>query len=303
MALNVSGLAAYTDQTSGELTKRMILKGNTASIVTVMPGIKSAKNLNTIGSTLYMQLGACGFTTSGATALSKVALTVTDLKVNESICLNTLEDYYTQVMMRPGSYNEAIPFEEIFANEKADLISKVIDTQIWQGNTTSGSGNLALVDGLLAYVDASAITGSTVNVAPAAFTASTAIAAVDTLVANVPTDIMGVSDLTLFVSHSEFQVYLTALRNANYFHFSPDFDINAGIMHPASNVRVRPVVGLQGSTRHILTPASNIYVGTDLMSDSEQFSIYYSKDNDEVRFICKFKLGVAVLFPEYLIRN
>lgn len=303
MALNVSGLAAYTDQTSGELTKRMILKGNTPSIVSVMPGIKSAKNLNTIGSTLYMQLGACGFTNSGTTNLAKVALTVTDVKVNESICLNTLEDYYTQVMMRPGSYNENIPFEEIFANEKADLISKEIDKIVWQGNTTSGSGNLSLVNGFLAYVDAAAITASTVNVTASAFTIANAITVVDTLVANIPTDVVGVEDLTLFVSHSEFQVYLTALRNANYFHFSPDFDINSGIVHPASNVKVRPIVGLQGSTRHILTPASNLYIGTDLLSDAEQFSIYYSKDNDEVRFIAKFKLGVAVLFPEYLVRN
>lgn len=299
MALNVSALAAYTDETSGELVKKMILKGNTPSIISVMPGIKSSKNINTIGSTIYMTLGSCGFTNSGTTALGKVNLAVTDIKINESICLDTLEDYYTQVMMRPGSYNENIPFEQIYAEEKSELISKEIDKILWQGNTTSGSGNLSLVNGFLAYLDA--IPTQTITGATAAFSAASVISAVDALVAKVPADIVNVSDLTLFVSPSEYQVYLTGLRNGNYYHYSADFNFNAGVKHPSSNVTIRPIVGLQGSTRHILTPASNLYMGVDLLTDAEQFSIFYSKDNDEVRFISKFKLGCAVAFPSYVV--
>lgn len=301
MSLNVSALSTYTDETSNELVRQMLLEGNTTSIVSVMPGIKSAKTINKIASTLYMTLGSCGFTNSGSTALSQVSLSVADIKVNESICINTLEDYYTQVMLRPGSYNEDFGFEAIFANEKAALISKDVDKMLWQGNTASGSGNLSLMNGLLYQAD-NTISASTVNLVTTALTASNAITVVDSIVGNIPTDIVGAEDNTLFVSHAEFQTYLLALRNANYFHFAPEFDINSGIVHPGTNVKVRPVTGLQGVTRKILTPASNIYVGVDMLNDAEQFKMFYSQDNDEVRFIAKFKLGVAVAWPEYLVR-
>jgi hypothetical protein len=41
-----------------------------------------------------------------------------------------------------------------------------------------------------------------------------------------------------------------------------------------------------------LAAASNLYVGTDLLSDAEDFKIFYSQDNDEVRLLAKWKIGV-----------
>jgi hypothetical protein len=72
---------------------------------------------------------------------------------------------------------------------------------------------------------------------------------------------------------------------------------------PGTNVRITAVRGLNGSNKAYLTPASNIYVGTDLLSDSEDFKIWYSQDNDEVRFKSKFKLGVQVAFPEFVVAH
>ena len=305
MSLNVSALSTYTDETSGELIKKSIMEGNTSKLISVMPGIKSAKTLNRLASTLYMQAGACGFTDSGSTLLDQVTLTVTDIKINENICLNTLEDYYTQVMMRPGSYNEQIPFENIFADEKAELISKEIDKMMWQGNTSTGSGNLSLVDGFLSYFTTnSGSTGANVTKvdwAGALTTAGTAINDVDDLISNIPVDIVGVNDLTLFVSHTQFQYYLVDLRNKNYFHFSPDFNIENGIIHPGSNVRIIPVTGLAGSTSKVLTPASNLYLGTDLLSDAESFKIWYSEDTDYVKFLSKFKMGVTAAWLSFVV--
>lgn len=301
MALDVTGLSTYTDEVSGELVKKMLLEGNTASIVTVFPGVKNAKTINKIETgTLTMAAGACGFSDAGDTDLTQVTLSVDDVKVNQSICLNTLEDYYTSVMMRPGSYNEEIPFEQIFAEEKAEAIGREVDRMFWQGNKAAGSGNLALTNGILYNLD-SVVSASTVDVTASALTKTNAIDVVDELIANVPADVINAEDLTLFVSPAEYQVYMTALRNANYFHFGADYDYQNGIIHPGTMCRVRPVTGLVGTTRKVLTPASNLYFGTDLLDDYESFKIFYSQDNDEVRFISKFKLGAAVAWPEYVV--
>ena len=37
------------------------------------------------------------------------------------------------------------------------------------------------------------------------------------------------------------------------------------------------------------------------MNDAESFRIWYSQDNDEVRFLAKFKIGVQVAWLEHVV--
>lgn len=304
MALSVSTLTAYVDETS-DIVRKAILKGNTPSLVTVIPGIKSSKTINQLSSSMALYAGgSCGaFVNSGTTLLNQVTVTVTDITGTESICLQTLEDYYTQTMMKAGSYNEEIPFEEVFVEDRIAYLSKEIDRQIWQGNKSTGSGNLALVDGILAYVDSAAISGACVNVTASAFTVANAVEVVNTLVSNIPSDVADAEDLTLFVSHSQFQLYLLGLTAKNWFHFTPEFNLNDGIIHPGSSVKVMPVTGLVGSTRHILTPAANVIVGTDLMNDFEAFDMWYERKDDAVDLRVKYKLDALVQVPAFTVVN
>ena len=70
-----------------------------------------------------------------------------------------------------------------------------------------------------------------------------------------------------------------------------------------TNVKVVAVAGLNGTDRIFLAEASNLYMGTDLLNDAEDFSIRYSEDNDEVRVKQKFKAGFQVAFPERIVSN
>ena len=38
-----------------------------------------------------------------------------------------------------------------------------------------------------------------------------------------------------------------------------------------------------------------------MKTDSEEFRIFYSEDNDEVRFRAKWKMGVQFAFPEFVV--
>jgi hypothetical protein len=95
MSLNVAGLTAYVDQERMALIKKMILSGRSVRYLTVQPDIKSAASINLLSSNLIAQSGGCGFTNTGTTILTQQTLNVCPLKVNESICLDQLEQYYT----------------------------------------------------------------------------------------------------------------------------------------------------------------------------------------------------------------
>jgi hypothetical protein len=306
MSLNVAGLTAYVDENKMALIKKAVLGGRTLRFITVQPDIKSSATINIIDSDLVAQAGACGWSEAGETFLTQQVLTVCPIRVNESICLDTLETYYTQKLMNPGSYNETIPFEEIYASEKADKINALIDDLLWKGDTVNGSGNFALCDGIIYQSDnvwsASTVDGNTSSAT--AITANNIITLVDDVTAVVPTDILGLNDLYLFVGYDVYRTYALALRNANLFHYTgaenqgEDFSQ----MVPGTNVRIVAVRGLNGTNRMFLTNGSNLYFGTDLLSDAEEFKIFYDMNDDEVRFRAKWKQGVQAAFPEFIVQ-
>lgn len=304
MSLNVAALTTYTDELKMELIKKSVLQGRTTQLITVQPDIKSSASINIIDSTLSLQAGACGWNEAGTTALTQRDLSVCPIKINESICLDTLESYYTQKMMQPGSYNEEIPFEQIFSEEKAGKINAVIDDIIWKGDTVSGTGNLALCDGFVVLADslsASTVAGNTSSAT--SITAANIIDLVDDMVAAVPSDIIDADDLHIFMGYEVYRLYSKALRDANLFHYTGAEDQGEDFsqMVPGTNVRAIAVRGLNGTDRMFLSRAANLYFGTDLLNDSEEFRIFYSEDNDEVRFRAKWKMGVQFAFPEFVV--
>jgi hypothetical protein len=299
MSLNLVGLTAYVDQEKLPLIKKSILKGRTTSLLNVQPGIKNSAAINIIGSTLNATLGACGWNPSGSTALTQRNISVVDIQIPEAICLTDLENYYTSKMMNPGSYNETIPFEGIYAEEKADQIQALVDDMVWKGNTATGQGNLALVDGFVRLLTAA--NGCLESAYSGSFAPATIIDAVDDMVTKVPADVIDAPDLHILVGYEVYRMYAKALRDANLFHYTGEEGADFMMYVPGTNVRITAVRGLNGTNKAYLTPASNLYIGTDLLNDAEDFKIWYSQDNDEVRFKSKFKLGVQVAFPEFVV--
>lgn len=301
MSLNVSDLGAYTNENLFPLIKKSVLEGRTSTIVTVQPGIKSSATINTLNSTLNAAAGACGWSASGSTVLGQEDISVCPIKINEAICLNTLEGYYTQVQMRPGSYNEEIPFAQIFAEEKASQINALVEDLFWKGDTVSGAGNMALCNGMIKAVSGS--TGKVTATMSGSITAALAIDQVDNMVAVVPADVIDADDLTLFMGYDAYRTYSKALRDANLFAYSGAEGADFMQFVPGTNVKAVAVRGLNGTNKMFLTPASNFVLGTDLLNDAEDFKIWYSQDNDEVRFLAKWKQGVGIAFPSFVVQH
>lgn len=304
MALNVNGLTAYVDQVKMDLIKKMILGGRSTSFMTVQPGIKSAASINLLSSDLVAQAGGCGFTDDGETILTQNTLNVCPLKVNESICIDTLEQYYTQVMLQPGSYDTDFGFEQIYTEEKVSQISSLIDNLIWRGNE-SGSGQLALCNGFITLADTtysgSVVDGNVSNVT--AITPSNIIDIVDEAVEVIPTNIINQDDLYCYVGYDFFRTYTLALRNANLYNY-PSVETGANdfmITIPATNVKMVAVKGLTGTNKFFISTKSNLYFGTDLLDDFENLQIFFSMDFQEVRVVAKWKSGVNAAFWDYVV--
>jgi hypothetical protein len=308
----VSGLANYTDQQSLDLISKAVLSDPTASYVQVMPGVKSAEDIHTIESSMAVQSGSAGFGASGSTTLGKVTLSVNKCKVNEILDSYALESKYTQLALNPGSILTEVPFEQYLSEEKAKALSKIVAKQYWQGDTVSGTGNLALVDGLIKDLagDATRVVAAT---GATSWNSSNIIGSVQTMIAAQDVDVADSDTRVMFMSPAFYQILVDALFNGNYFHVAPDTLVDGEFVFPGSNVRIVRTYGLQGSSSHASASAAGdavalvdtryIYWGTDLVSDYSTFEIFYSRDNDEVRFISRYKMGAAHLFGLYAVTN
>lgn len=301
---NLSSLQTYTDEVGGELIRRAILEGETAKIIKVQPGIKGSQAINLLDSTLVVQDGTCGWNSSGSTTYTQRDIAVCNYKVNEALCPADLNDYWLGQLLTPGSYNETVPFEQQIAELKTAQISQYIENLMWQASSAttcfSGFKELFAQDGSTE----STITGGIVVTGQTALTSASALTQVDALVEKIPDDVVDRTDWVVFMSHANYRKYLINYRTANYYHFNPENSYqDFKTFHPATNILVHPVGGLNGSNLMVLAPAGYMVMGVDLMSDSETLKMFYSVDFDEVRLRSNFKIGVQIAWPQFVITN
>ena len=87
-----------------------------------------------------------------------------------------------------------------------------------------------------------------------------------------------------------------AYRALNLFSYNPQ-DANASsFILPATNVEVVSTNGLNGTGDAYAIALSNIAMAVDLVDEENSYKMWYSEDNNDVRFRVAFKMGVNVAF-------
>lgn len=310
--LNLANLTKYTDQLSGILLKESVLVGSTFDYISIQTGIKYADSINILTNTLTAAAGGCGtISPAGSTTLSQRDIQVCPIKVEESICVDEFEQYWIGQLAREGSYNEFAPeaFNQLYLSNKVEKVGQLVEDLFWKGSvdSTYGGGNLALCNGILHVLEGTSATSSVVTgvTYSGALTLATAIDAVDSMIALIPNDVLEANDLTLFMSHANFRTLMRALRNANYF-VAYDGQQHTWVLENYTNTNVRIVAtrGLNGRNEMVLTPASNLYFGTDSFGEARNgdgFQFWYDIRDNITYFRAKLKVGAQVAFPQYVV--
>ena len=303
MAFSLASLTAYTDQERLPLITKAVFSARTAALFTKQVGIKSAAALNLMDTDAALQSGtACGWNVAGAasgtTTFTQRNITVAPMKIQEALCPRSLEQYWMQSQLTQGSNYDGVPFEQAFAEQKALRIAEALENAIWSGST--------LVTGLLTILNAasgSTVSGNTAAISGSITTAN-AIQIFDNIYTRIPQAILTRNDLVIFCGWDVFRTLIGALKsNTGVMYNQVDLQglADGDIIYPGTNVRVVAVPGLLGYNRLVCSYLGNFFYGTDLLSDEENFSLWYSKDNDEVRFQAAFKVGVQVAYPDLVV--
>jgi len=306
MAYSFTGLTSYTDQQRLPLITKAVFSARSAALFTKQVGIKFAAALNLMDTDAVLQGGdTCGYISSGTTAFTQRNITVGRMKVQETLCPRSLEQYWMQTQLTAGSTYDGVPFEQAFSEQKALRIAEALENAIWQGNTYFSG-----INQLLNAASGSTISGNTGAVsASVGITATNVIGIFDAIYNQIPQAILTKQDLVIFCGWNNYRTLVQAFKQGTttgglavlYNQVDLASLANGEFIYPGTNVRVIAVPGLTNTNRIVCTYLGNLFYGTDLLSDEEQFSIWFSKDNDEVRFQAAFKAGVQFAYPDQIV--
>jgi uncharacterized protein YbcV (DUF1398 family) len=275
-----------------------------------MVGVKSAEKINIMDTDAVFQAGGtCGFNASGTTTFTQRSVTIGKIKVNEALCIKSLETKYLQKALPAGSMYTEMVYAEDYSNLKAAKIAAQLETAIWQGDTDSQTANLARFDGLikLAGADNTVVAANSTTYLPAAITTTTGIVAAnvisifDAVYKAIPAQIVAMDSTKIFCGQDVFRTYTIALKNANMFHYAVDAKADSSFYLPGTSIEVIATPGLNGTSKIYATNLENLFLGTDLLNEEEKFEIFYAKEADEVRFVSEFKMGVNYAFGSQVV--
>jgi hypothetical protein len=314
MAFSVGTLANYTKENEKVLLTSAVLGSKTANILKgagqIMVGIKSSEQLGIMDTDAFFQDGsACGFNASGTTSFTQRQLTVGKLRVNEALCIRDLEAKYLQKALPAGSNYDSMVFAEEYSQRKAERIAAQLEIAIWQGDTTSGSGNLNKFDGFVKHITAAG--GSVVNANSATYYGSVAtditdtnvIAVFDAVYKAIPAEVVAKDDVAIFCGMDVFRTYTIKLKNSNLFHYQVDVKADSEFFLPGTSIKVVAVQGLNGTNKIVAGRLSNMFIGTDLLDEQfDKFKMFYDESDDLVKFSANWKYGTQVAFPDQIVK-
>lgn len=316
MSFSIGGLSDYVEQNKLPLLTAAVFNAKTQSLMQKRVGVKYQEALNLMSTdAVFQTASACAFAASGTTTFSQRTITVARVKVQEELCPRELETKWLATQLSQGSNYEGVPFEQAFATQKANRIAANIETAIWQsttatgasgwtGSATSVSGDATLnkTTGLLHLMEKTAASASIVSsLAGAALSDTTVVSAFENVYQNIPVAIVSKTDLVAFCGWDLYRLLANKLVGTNLYQGNLG-DLSAGeFFFPATNMKIVAVNGMNNTRRIVATSLENLYFGTDLLSDEDQFRIWSSYDNDSVRFQAAFKYGVQFAFAEQMV--
>lgn len=300
MAFNTTNLQEYVNLRSKEIAIKAVMTPTTAKLLAtsgnsasgLKPGLHAILKMS---QDVNFQSGAgCGRNPGSAVTLSDKNMEVVAIADFLNICPKTLYSTFYSLMLSQGQDPEG-ELDSQFANYIIDnrnaLIAAAIEKLIWQGDKTiTGASNLKQIDGLLKQIVAGG-TGTYIALADAS---ADIIVKLQNDWLAMPEEVKNQEDFRVFISETDYNKYLVATANKNYFNPADPYKIFG------TTATMVPTPGLNGTGKIVMARLSDLAYGVDGVNDSDSASFRYSMETEQQYLDYRFALGVGVVNSEQI---
>ena len=290
-----SRLKTYLETNGVEVLTKALFNSESAKYFNIQTGVTAEQPIIRLDSTITLaDASNCGFTATGSDTFTNRLLSPKFLKVNKEFCPKTLLKTWAHSEVKMNATGQEMPFEELLISNNINELAKVNERLIWEGDTTSGSGNMLLMDGIITIAKADE------NVVKQSKGSDDLWARVEKIWLGLPAEIA--DKCTLFMSIANYKQLIVDLMNKNMYHVFETYDGEYMMSMPGTNMVIR---GVSGITQDVLlaTPEDNLYLGVDGESDSEVVDFYFDKSDRTFKFCIEYAYCVQYCFSEYVILN
>lgn len=263
--------------------------------VTVLNNVRGRAQLRKFSGSA-IAAASCTFSTSTALALTDVALSLTDLQINDQICNKDLHMAWESEQMVGAAATAPADMKAAAGQYVAKRAAEAIEFNLWQGNYnidagTSTGATYTLFNGLLRQMVLASPTYEA-NLT-GALTSGNILSKLEALTSTqCPPAIKGDPETVIYMSRSSRALYFSALAGTYNIPYLAE-----GTAGQYGGYKVVAPAGFPNDTLLISRP-ENLYVGTNLLTDLTEARVLDLIDvtgDDVTRVIMKFAFGTQVV--------
>ena len=290
MAITVA--SNFAGKAAGFYISAALKASNSLDYLTMIENIKFKSNIQALNQTVNSVVDAtCDFTAAGTLALTEKVLEPKNLQVNMDICKETLLSSWEALQMRAGAgAPPPASFDDYVISYMGEIIAQATEDSIWGGTNVAGqfNGFLGAVTGLLLPgVDATVVQDG----AAIPYTAANIIVNLQSAVAAIPTTTLGKEDLHIYMSQRSYQYYISAVSTLGYVNA---YNMNGDYVPMFEGYKLAVCNGME-ENQMVVAQKSNLFFGTDLLSDATRINLMDMATldgSDNIRMVARYSAGV-----------
>jgi hypothetical protein len=314
---NLSALVADIDtQSFGiDFWTQALLENNTMSMVGRYGEIKTGVKKDTVqlpllSAPVTLVAAGCGDEAGPVPAITTREMKMVGFKASGEFCPHELEEFYTADYIPAGQhYTDFQPLQNAIVNELTRNIAKKMAIFPWYGPTGTDTVTYAeawmdqLNDASNIWVGGAAINdgganGTDVN---GAYNVAQALIAKFLANADAAGEVYEDEQIIIGIAPSAVDLYFRNYQTLYGTHnITPSYEILAngqalgGWFHPGTRVRIVIQNALGVGGQMVAFRRGNLVLGVDLASDITTMKLWYSQDDDLVKWRMKAKIGTGI---------
>jgi hypothetical protein len=304
MAFNVT--SNFAGKAAGFYISAALKEAKSLDYLTMIENIKYKSNIQRMAGSTVVRDATCDFTDHGTLALTEKVLEPKNLQINLDLCKKNLLSSWEALQMRAGAGAPPPPsFDDYVISYMGEIIAEATETSIWSGVTgTNGqfTGFLGTAVGyLLPGVDATVIQSA----ASGAYTAANIIANLQQLTSDMATSttaILNKEDLHIYMNPKTYAFYISAVSTLGYVNA---YNMNGDYEPVFEGYKIAVCPGMVDN-QLVAAQKSNMYFGTDLLSDQTRITLMDMAQldgSDNMRLVARYSGGVQTGVGADIVRQ
>ena len=285
----------FKGKAAGFYISAALNQANSLDYLTMIENIKYKSNIQRMAGSGLVKDASCDFTDAGTLALTENVLTPKNLQINLDLCKSTLLDSWEALQMRAGAgAPPPASFDDYVISYMGEIIANGVEASVWSG-TGATAGEF---EGFLTATTGAFAVDGTVNTSTAsgAYTAANIIANLQTLTADMATDISAVlrkDDLHIYMSPKTYALYISAVSTLGYVNA---YNMNGDYAPVFEGYKIAVCNGMLDN-KLVAAEKSNLFFGTDLLGDQTRIALMDMAaldGSDNMRLVARYSGGVQL---------